>query len=541
MVRSVSMNTKKILSIFLIAAMLIVLVIPSVSASNDEFSQETLPPVEIDCYRYFFLMPDDWYNEYTDTAGIYWWAGTDNCIYDWPGYKAHKADVDNVYYYDVPKDVTTIIWNNYIDRGNGNNPELYDKAIKTKDINTEFYAVNENELYPNGTYDFDGMIFVVDPDDNGFNDFIENTYGGNWFYYYGNGQYGTEKPNVTFDSLPEVEIGCYRYFFLMPDDWRNNYSNFAGVYWWEGDATPDEWPGYKAHKADVDNVYYYDVPRNVSTIIWNNFIDGGDKTDHRYDFAKQTSIISSEYYEPGENENFPEGIGNFNRMICVIDEDWYDANIFVGNQKPSCSWYYYFGNGEYGTDVDKEARVLKELYPDNNYEYMTDIVPYFYPDRFEDKAGLPWHMYDTLYVHNVSTEIVPEYIVFEACVGGADQAFITKQFGDYLVTHNEIHSLYELSYFVYVPAEQRVYTLKEAYESENLDISDAFASGCVGRHRGDANLDNDFNIKDATYIQKFLAQIEGYKNTGFLNFDNTGNVNIKDATAIQKHLAGIAE
>lgn len=63
MVTSVSMNTKKILSIFLIAAILIVLVIPSVSASNDENSQETLPPVEIGCYRYFFLMPDDWYNE----------------------------------------------------------------------------------------------------------------------------------------------------------------------------------------------------------------------------------------------------------------------------------------------------------------------------------------------------------------------------------------------------------------------------------------------------------------------------------------------
>lgn len=376
------MNTKKILSIFLIAAMLIVLVIPSVSASNDEFSQETFPPVEIDCYRYFFLMPDDWYNEYTDTAGIYWW---------------------------------------------------------------------------------------------------------------------------------------------------------------EGEAAPDEWPGYKAHKADVDNVYYYDVPINVSKIIWNNFIDGGgeDTNNRMYDFAMQTTNIGSEYYKPGKNENFPEGIDNFNSMICVIDEDWYDPSIFVGNQKPSCSWYYYFGNGEYGTDVDKEARVLKELYPDNNYEYMTDIVPCFYPDRFEGKAGLPWHMYDTLYVHNVPTEIVPEYVVFEACVGGADQSFVTKQFGDYLVTHNEIHSLYELSHFVYVPAEQKVYTLKKAYESENLDISDAFASGCVGRHRGDANLDNDFNIKDATYIQKYLAQFEGYVNTGYLNYDETSGITIKDATAIQKALAGI--
>lgn len=66
-----------------------------------------------------------------------------------------------------------------------------------------------------------------------------------------------------------------------------------------------------------------------------------------------------------------------------------------------------------------------------------------------------------------------------------------------------------------------------------------FASGCVGRHRGDANLDNAFNIKDATYIQKYLAQFEGYVNTGYLNYDETSGITIKDATAIQKALAGI--
>ncbi len=509
---------------------------------NSDVNFEDLPPVKEGCNRYFFLLPEELKNEYTSTAGIYWWEGTDACT-SWPGYEAHKADADNVYYYDVPKDVEIIIWNNNLDGGSDNTQDIYYHAIQTVNIGTVCYDKGENEYYPDGVPSFDGMIFVIDPDKTSTSVWAGKLYlEGDWFYYYANGEYGTEEPLVDFEDLPEVEIGCYRYFFLMPDEWYNEHTDTAGIYWWDGSATPDEWPGYKAHKADAENVYYYDVPRSVSMIIWNNFIDGGENRNNPlYDFAKQTRGINSEYYEPGENENFPEGTGNFNGMICVIDTDWYDPNIFVANQKPSCSWYYYFGNGEYGTDVDKDARALKNMYPDNNYDYMTDIVPYFYPDRFEGKAGLPWHMYDTLYVHNESEDTAPDYVVFEACVGGADTAFITKQFGDYYVTHHEIHSLYELSHFVFVPSEQKVYTLRDAWDNEDIDVLPAFESGKVGRHRGDANLDNSFNIKDATYIQKFLAHFDGFENTGFMNYDGDNDITIKDATAIQKALAGIKE
>lgn len=527
--------TRKITSFTLV--LLLILSLCTLSFGTVSADVSDLPDVAEGCNRYFFLMPDELSNEYTDTAGIYWWEGTDACT-SWPGYEAHKADADNVYYYDVPKDVEVIIWNNNLDGGADNTQDIYYHAIQTVNIGTVCYDKGENEYYPDGVPSFDGMIFVID-----FDKIMAGKLylDGDWFYYYGNGEYGTEEPLVDFEDLPEVEIGCYRYFFLLPEEWKNEHTNTAGIYWWDGFATPDEWPGYKAHKADAENVYYYDVPRSVSTIIWNNFIDGGDKTDPMYDFAKQTANISSEYYEPGENENFPQGTGNFNNMICVIDADWYDPNIFVANQKPTCSWYYYFGDGEYGTDVDKEARALQELYPDNNYDYMTDIVPCFYPEKFEGKAGLPWDMYDTLYVHNESSESAPDYVVFEACVGGADTAFITRQFGDYLVTHHEIHSLYELSHYVYVPSEQKVYTLKEAWENADIDISAAFESGCVGRHRGDANLDGSFDIRDATYIQKYLAQFDGFENTGFMNYDGDNDITIKDATAIQKALAGIKE
>ncbi len=337
---------------------------------------------------------------------------------------------------------------------------------------------------------------------------------------------------IAYEPLPQVKEGYNRYFFLAPDDWFNEQTDSIGIYWWEGTDSQTAFPGIKAKKADAENVYYYDIPEDVKTIIWNNYIEVPDPIDlPMHQFARRTALIHTQ-----DNKG----------KISVVRPNWQDTANF-DEWYPPCDWYYYYGEGEYGVapleyvnEFEKALNGLKQMYPDNNFGFVEEIAPNFYPEIFAAKV-MPWGYYNMLYAHNENSESTPDYVVFVGCFGGADQAFITEQFGDYLVTHHETHSLYELAHFVYVPAEQRVYTLKEAYESENLDISDAFASGCVGRHRGDANLDNEFNIKDATYIQKFLVQIEGYKNTGFLNFDNTGNVNIKDATAIQKYLAGIAE
>ncbi len=58
---------------------------------------------------------------------------------------------------------------------------------------------------------------------------------------------------------------------------------------------------------------------------------------------------------------------------------------------------------------------------------------------------------------------------------------------------------------------------------------------------GDANQDGKVNIKDATAIQKHIAQLETLTDTGLVlaDVDASNDVNIKDATAIQKYIAGI--
>ena len=228
---------KKLTSIFLamlLAFSMTAVSFESVSAAIDENGCYAPGDNVEDTNRYYFAMPDEWYNEYTDTAGVYWWSGTDACgVVDdtggslaWPGYKAQKSDVKNVYYIDCPTNVPTIVWNNYIDGGMDRTSPLYSAAKQARDVSVEFCSVGDLELYSeewfaeieeiyntdksalgeyadNFFYDeeldcgfsfwYDNMIYVVNHfSGNPSSGAVWNdTYEGDWYFYYGNGQYGT--------------------------------------------------------------------------------------------------------------------------------------------------------------------------------------------------------------------------------------------------------------------------------------------------------------------------------------------------------------
>ncbi len=189
-----------VVGIVLVVVVLAVRIVPFIGTNilmNNSADLSGLPEVGSDTYRYFFYLPDEWKNDSTattgNTAGIYWWEGTDACG-SWPGYAANKADVEGVYYYDVPTDVTTIIWNNFFDGGADISAPYYADAIQTCNIGSEYYDAGESERYPDGTDNFDGMIYVVDYNICDYSDYSgKMTFGGEWFYYYGNGEYGTSK------------------------------------------------------------------------------------------------------------------------------------------------------------------------------------------------------------------------------------------------------------------------------------------------------------------------------------------------------------
>ncbi len=60
---------------------------------------------------------------------------------------------------------------------------------------------------------------------------------------------------------------------------------------------------------------------------------------------------------------------------------------------------------------------------------------------------------------------------------------------------------------------------------------------------GDVNLDSAVNVKDATTIQKYAADIITLTDIQLelADMDANGNVNVKDATYIQKLVAGLIE
>ncbi|MBR3988325.1 MAG: hypothetical protein IKK10_03375 [Clostridia bacterium] len=359
-------------------------------------------PTDKDTYRYYFYLPEGW----SAKVYIYWYNGT-NAQSDYPGYEAYKTHINGLYYYDVPKDVEQICWNN----------------IKAGSI--------DFACYPE-TYNNHNKVYVLDFDKRSE---YSSIYYGDWYYYYGNGEYGLAKDKTegfyTCRSFggknPAPKLPTNRYYFYMPNDWENELTKEAKIYWWEGTNSCTTWPGYKAKETDIDGLYCYDVPKDVTSIIWNNHINGGYNPDNDiYKLAKKSTNIGTEYYEKGESELYPEGLASFDEMVYVINYDKTDYNSFETSLVGE--WYYYYGGGEYGTTPEKGNVVYTERY-----------------------------------------------------FGTAPTAL------------------------------------------------------------GDANHDGKVNIKDATAIQKHLANLIALTETDktAADFNGDGEITIKDATAIQKYLAKI--
>lgn len=218
--------SKKIISLFLtviLAVSMFAVAAVSVSAEVDEQGRY-IPSEGVDTYKYYFYMPSDWYNDCASQAGVYWWIGSDSPSV-WPGYNAYEADADGIYYSSVPVDATTIIWNNAFDGGEDTTSPDYAKAIQTSDVSSQFYSLGDSDVYDSeffaemenyynndksalGNYadnffydeefglgfsfNYNNMIYVINPDmisENPLNGKI--VCGGEWYFYYGNGEYGT--------------------------------------------------------------------------------------------------------------------------------------------------------------------------------------------------------------------------------------------------------------------------------------------------------------------------------------------------------------
>ena len=95
-------------------------------------------------------------------------------------------------------------------------------------------------------------------------------------------------------------------------------------------------------------------------------------------------------------------------------------------------------------------------------------------------------------------------------------------------------------------------SLEEAFDANIDNLEVIFEKGIAGKLTGDINLDGKLNIRDATAIQKYLAEIGTIYDYGapefekeyakhIADFNHDGKITIRDVTAIQKRIAGVEQ
>lgn len=186
------------------------------------------------------------------------------------------------------------------------------------------------------------------------------------------------------------------------------------------------------------------------------------------------------------------------------------------------------------------AQTADETAPDPDYEFCRQA----YIDYKMDLYG----RCDAEYLKCSVYATTDEFYIFRAYndVEILDLSCQLK-IGDYLLTCDSIiGDEGENCVGIYVADKKGdVIFLKEAVENGLLDIADYVKLLPDCYLIGDADMDNELTIKDATAIQKYIAKTDGehilVPDSGFWAVDMNGDIeiNVKDATAIQKYIAGL--
>ena len=186
----------------------------------------------------------------------------------------------------------------------------------------------------------------------------------------------------------DSKVSTRRVWFYMPSDWYNDFSkqtgDTAGMYWWGGTGSGNPWCGYKTYADSASQMFYVDLPADVPMVIWNNYVNGEMDTEAPiYKAAFQTVDIPSEgicedddsvyleqdgfWEEMKESfeddksalgdfkDSFEDGdygfMLNLDNMIYVLDDNtkYVSASELSGKLGYNGQWYFYFGDGTYGS------------------------------------------------------------------------------------------------------------------------------------------------------------------------------------------------
>lgn len=170
-----------------------------------------------------------------------------------------------------------------------------------------------------------------------------------------------------YDESDNYYAGDLYYYFLAPEKYLQN-GQPPRVYWWDGDGS-DDWPGNEMEEyfGFGKNVYRCSVPRDVSTIIFNDGNNGGYYQTINIDVTSGSTcrrnvgnmiyvITGNDYYGYDSGEWYslnPDGRDYYkNSPYYTYDESDYPRlivynrdNVIAGEKAPE----------EYGYDTEDEA------------------------------------------------------------------------------------------------------------------------------------------------------------------------------------------
>lgn len=526
---------KKLTSIFLS-----VLLVTSVSAVSFESVSAIVdengcyaPGDNVTCgtYRYYFAMPNSWINEYTDTAGVYWYNGIDACgavdgsgsDIRWPGYKSQRENCqyDNygVYYVDCPTDVPQIIWNNYIDPGEDKTSPVYSAAKQTNIAPTEFYCEGDSDVYDydwfalmeerynsddksmlgnfadNFFYDeeygcgfsfnFDNMIFVAPVEPNGGNFAGRPTYMGEWYFYYGDGWYGTY-PTIEeaqkFNALNNLNGQGKIYFDAKKSGWNLDFNikYFCNI--WRADEK-DHYPLLQS----TSELCTFDKTTGIVT----------------YDLSKTDYIIN------------PDDGAIYNVVFSSITGMQTYTAVMSGN----C-----VGDTLYCTDEQIENPWDCEK---KSYVAVWENNPDCGPEKIITSTG-----------HIVGTKLND---------GETDETLLA----DYLICYYDDYSKTGMTQSLInelevAPADVFVEVINRCNNQKAIQTIANILMECSNPKEkviGDVDGNGVLSVADATSIQKYSADLIEFTDSQIEAADVNGDgaINVLDATAVQQILVGSAK
>lgn len=152
-----------------------------------------------------------------------------------------------------------------------------------------------------------------------------------------------------------------RYFLAMRKDWYTFNNATACAYWWDGADKCVDWQHSCQMRStpltleDGSNVYYIDLGETVTTVIFNNGIDGGakaaegEKPSPNWGKNFQTENLSLEGYMANDSDTYPEGLKTFDNMIYIVDPSKESVSEESGATTYGGEWYYLHADGKYDT------------------------------------------------------------------------------------------------------------------------------------------------------------------------------------------------